>query len=245
MRSKGLRPNIVTYTTLVAAEALSGDVGAAEAALEKAAADGVTVDVQSLGVQVHAYAKAGNFEGAKRCLDRALAQGIAPNDVVYTTLMDACAQKGDADGTIAWFTLAREQGLRLTVRSYNAIITAYANKGAYGSDKAAKEWFKRATDDDMKPDVFTYTSLIAACAKVSNVDSAEAWLSKMVVLCCHQCLRKEQSQKERPTCLQPVVQDERRRDLSKHCCIQCGVGGSWQKQAGDDQGVRAGVQTHD
>ncbi|CAE8703481.1 unnamed protein product, partial [Polarella glacialis] len=50
---------------------------------------------------------------------------------------------------------------------------------AYGSDKAAKEWFKRATDDDMKPDVFTYTSLIAACAKVSNVDSAEAWLSKM------------------------------------------------------------------
>ncbi|KAH8509703.1 hypothetical protein H0E87_011465 [Populus deltoides] len=179
MRSQGLVPNSVTYTTLI--------------------------DI---------YGKSGRFNDAIECLDDMKAAGLKPSSTMYNALINAYAQRiigerrrslghldyfhcgstssdlgmcksdhkeGLSEQAVSAFRAMRVDGLKPSLLALNSLINAF------GEDRRDAEAFtvlQYMKENDLKPDVVTYTTLMKALIRVEKFDKVPSVYEEMILSGC-------------------------------------------------------------
>ena len=205
-----VRPDTVTYTTVINAWCNKGGVEATERAQKllelmylqyKAGGEkrSCRPDSISFTAVIDGWARCGKGREAQLMLDRMTTLSLEPSRTTYALCLNAWSRSSayDPDAALQSEKLLRQMQVGGKVqpdsRCYNMVIHAYANsRGA--SMKAKKAWEilnemkQQYTNGDLdcKPDVFSYTSVINACARSPpNVSDPE-----MIITIAEQAMRE-------------------------------------------------------
>lgn len=119
IRSRGLRPDIITYNTVI--DSVSGVEHGLEIAekliLEQMPKEGVEPDLLTFNTMIKGAARrragaAGNqrasLEAAEMWLEELKSRGLKPDAFTYQGMLSACAADGDAETALLYFRLIQE-----------------------------------------------------------------------------------------------------------------------------------------
>ncbi|KAI0567163.1 hypothetical protein FGB62_4g32 [Gracilaria domingensis] len=174
----------VTYTMLVDSFARIGDATRAEVIISEMEAAG-----RSNVVAYNAYLKAnrGNgFQAALSILDRMKLAGLRPDVVTYNTVIDYLSS--EENGTQIAEELVRvdmpRNGVKPDLLTFNTLIKGVARNRGNKSDassalSAAYKWLKELQSRGLKPDEFTYQSMVSACAAAGDAPRALEFFRKV------------------------------------------------------------------
>ncbi|TDL14654.1 hypothetical protein BD410DRAFT_902955 [Rickenella mellea] len=122
-------------------------------------------------------AHAGDMEGAHMHRERLLAQGAAPSCNAYGALIQSVRETTDDNANaVALWNESQAQGVIPNIYLYNTIISklSKARKADF-----ALELFQQMKANRVRPTSVTYGAVIAACARVGDVPSAELLFEEM------------------------------------------------------------------
>ncbi|CAN8063980.1 unnamed protein product [Agarophyton chilense] len=174
----------VTYTMLVDSFARIGDAARAEVIISEMEAAG-----RSNVVAYNAYLKAnrGNgFQAALSILDRMKHAGLRPDVVTYNTVIDYLSS--EENGSQIAEELVRvdmpRNGVKPDLLTFNTLIKGVARNRGNKSDassalSAAYKWLKELQSRGLKPDEFTYQSMVSACAAAGDAPRALEFFRKV------------------------------------------------------------------
>lgn len=124
---------------------------------------------------VDAWGKAGYPEKAKRILSRmedlsASDSSLAPTRVTYNAMMNAYIKQGDTESAGKILdSMEKSSGLTTIINDYNVLLAGYAKVGqAREAEQLVKRMIslcREEKNDDLKPDLYSYNTLIDAWAK--------------------------------------------------------------------------------
>jgi pentatricopeptide repeat protein len=95
MQSAGVRPSIVTYSTLISRAGAWQKVAVAERYFNQMKHDGIKADVQAYNSLINAYAKETETDRALAVLAEMDREQVKPTVVTFNTLIDSCARSGE------------------------------------------------------------------------------------------------------------------------------------------------------
>ncbi|KAF9448164.1 hypothetical protein P691DRAFT_760170 [Macrolepiota fuliginosa MF-IS2] len=125
-----------------------------------------------------ALAHAGDLDNAHIHRVRIIEQGVAPSADAYGALILYVKDTtDDASNAMTLYREAEQVNVEMNIYLYNNIISKLAK--ARKADHAL-EMFQRMKAQGVKPTSITYGALIGACARVGDVQSAEALFAEMV-----------------------------------------------------------------
>lgn len=174
----------VTYTMLVDAFARIGDATGAEVIIREMEAAG-----RANVVAYNAYLKAnrGNgFKAALSVLDRMKKAGLQPDVVTYNTVIDFLSM--EENGTRIAEDLVRidmpRNGVRPDLLTFNTLIKGVARNRGNKCDAGAAlisayKWLRELEARGLKPDEFTYQSMVSACAAAGDAPRALEFFRKV------------------------------------------------------------------
>ena len=108
---------------------------------------------------------------------------MEPNRAMFAALIDCAIRAGKESYAFDAFDAMKEANIPATIRTYNRLIHACGQKGtAKGFRDAVRlyEYVVAQNAADLRPDAYTYGSLIAACAKVRDAAKALSLLDEML-----------------------------------------------------------------
>jgi pentatricopeptide repeat protein len=135
---------------------------------------------------------------------------VEPNRAMFAALIDCAIRAGKESYAFDAFDAMKEANIPPTMATYNRLIHACGQKGtANGLRDAVRlyEYVLAQNAADLRPDAYTYGSLIAACAKVRDATKALSLLDEML----------EKSDEVNPTTV-----------VFNSCITACGQAGRWE-----------------
>lgn len=135
---------------------------------------------------------------------------VEPNRAIFAALIDCAIRAGKESYAFDAFDAMKEANIPPTMATYNRLIHACGQKGtANGLRDAVRlyEYVLAQNAADLRPDAYTYGSLIAACAKVRDATKALSLLDEML----------EKSDEVYPTTV-----------VFNSCITACGQAGRWE-----------------
>jgi len=135
---------------------------------------------------------------------------VEPNRAMFAALIDCAIRAGKESYAFDAFDAMKEANIPPTMATYNRLIHACGQKGtANGLRDAVRlyEYVLAQNAADLRPDAYTYGSLIAACAKVRDATKALTLLDEML----------EKSDEVYPTTV-----------VFNSCITACGQAGRWE-----------------
>ena len=135
---------------------------------------------------------------------------VEPNRAMFAALIDCAIRAGKESYAFDAFVAMKEANIPPTMATYNRLIHACGQKGtANGLRDAVRlyEYVLAQNAADLRPDAYTYGSLIAACAKVRDATKALSLLDEML----------EKSDEVYPTTV-----------VFNSCITACGQAGRWE-----------------
>ena len=135
---------------------------------------------------------------------------VEPNRAMFAALIDCAIRAGKESYAFDAFDAMKEANIPPTMATYNRLIHACGQKGtANGLRDAVRlyEYVLAQNAADLRPDAYTYGSLIAACAKVRDPTKALSLLDEML----------EKSDEVYPTTV-----------VFNSCITACGQAGRWE-----------------
>ena len=135
---------------------------------------------------------------------------VEPNRAIFAALIDCAIRAGKESYAFDAFDAMKEANIPSTMATYNRLIHACGQKGtANGLRDAVRlyEYVLAQNAADLRPDAYTYGSLIAACAKVRDATKALSLLDEML----------EKSDEVYPTTV-----------VFNSCITACGQAGRWE-----------------
>lgn len=174
----------VTYTMLVDGFARIGDAMRAELVVCEMEAAG-----RSNVVAYNAYLKANRGKGFKTALailERMKRAGLRPDVVTYNTVIDFLSSE-DNGSRIAQDLVLNDMprhGVEPDLLTFNTLIKGVArNRGSKGDSGAALgvayRWLGELQSRGLKPDEFTYQSMVSACAAAGDAHRALEFFRKV------------------------------------------------------------------
>ena len=135
---------------------------------------------------------------------------VEPNRAMFAALIDCAIRAGKESYAFDAFDAMKEANIPPTMATYNRLIHACGQKGtANGLRDAVRlyEYVLAQNAADLRPDAYTYGSLIAVCAKVRDATKALSLLDEML----------EKSDEVYPTTV-----------VFNSCITACGQAGRWE-----------------
>ncbi|XP_052181581.1 pentatricopeptide repeat-containing protein At5g57250, mitochondrial [Diospyros lotus] len=174
--SGGLRPNVVTYTALVAAYCRLGrfeEVCNLIARIEK---EGLAVDVVFYSSWMHEYFREGVSWEALRKHREMLEKKINPDTISYCILVDGFSKDGNVEKAVGFLNSMRKDGVEPNLVTYTAIMLGFCKKGKLEEAFAV---LKMVEDLEIEVDEFTYAILIDGICRRGDLDRAFDLLNDM------------------------------------------------------------------
>ena len=157
-----------TYKSLIIAYGELGSVKEIDSVLTNAVKDGIVPDDSTLTTIIIAFCKASAVDRAKGVLQSMLEANHAPEEAAFHAIMNALGKVGALDEVESIFNLHREcHGANSS--TYNVLLTTYTKANKFDRIEAA---LNNMADDNIRPNVVTFTSLINLCCKAQNLTRA-------------------------------------------------------------------------
>jgi len=103
---------------------------------------------------------------------------IAPTSKLYIPLLKVCAKSGDSKTADLIITLMKDDGLQLTTEILNIYLSSLAKSGFHL--RALGKLNQMIEDPQLTPpDIYTFNTVLSACAHANDCESAYALLENM------------------------------------------------------------------
>ncbi|XP_027089024.2 pentatricopeptide repeat-containing protein At4g16390, chloroplastic-like [Coffea arabica] len=189
MIERGVKPDNVTFSTIISCARLSSLPEKAVQWFEKMPSFGCEPDVVTYSVMIDAYGKAGNVNLALTLYDRARTEKWRIDAATFSTLIRIYGTAGNFDGCLNVYEEMKALGVRpnlvvynslldLSVVLYNTLLSISADVGFI--DEAVEIFEAMKGSESCKPDSWTYSSMITIYSCSGKVFEAESTLNEML-----------------------------------------------------------------
>lgn len=171
MEANGIKPDVISYSSLATAIANADvvDTAAAEAVLDRLEAKGMCGNTITFSSVVSAFANKTPADpaGAERVIQRMKDFNVRRNTITYCNLLCAYRNAGAAHEAEAVLDRMDVEGLQPDGVCYNAVIKAFSNKTGKSGALEAFSVAERMQSQGIVPNIVT-ANLLLECASRDN-----------------------------------------------------------------------------
>ncbi|CAK7355570.1 unnamed protein product [Dovyalis caffra] len=165
IKSRGLKPNVVVYNTLLHALSKNGKVGRARSLMnEMEEPNDVTFNVLICG-----YCKEDNFVQALVLLEKSFALGFVPDVITVTKVVEILCNAGRVTEAVEILERVESKGGVVDVVAHNTLIRGFCKSGKV---KVGRGLLKEMERKGCLPNVDTYNALISGFCESGMLESA-------------------------------------------------------------------------
>lgn len=170
-RKLGLADTI-SYNTIIAAYAQSGDFRSMTYFVQKMQDAGFPVSLEAYNCMLNAYGKSGQLEEFSAVLQKMRRAKCEFDHYTYNIMLNIYGRKGWIEGVAYVLSELKSRGGEPDLYSYNTLIKAY---GIAGMPEDAVKLMQEMRIKGIDADRVTYTNLIAALQRNENFLEAVKW----------------------------------------------------------------------
>ncbi|XP_031093806.1 pentatricopeptide repeat-containing protein At2g17525, mitochondrial [Ipomoea triloba] len=172
LKTRGMKPNIVIYNTLIHALCENGKVGRARSLMREIAEPS---DV-TFNILISAYCKEDNSVQAMVMLEKSFSKGFIPDVITVTKVVGTLCKKGHLPEAVEVLERVEERGGEIDVVAYNTLINGYCRLGKV---KAGQRLLKEMEMKGYLPNAETYNALISGLCECGMLDMALDMFNEM------------------------------------------------------------------
>ncbi|KAH6788410.1 hypothetical protein C2S51_003416 [Perilla frutescens var. frutescens] len=172
MVNRNVSLNVFTFTILVNAHCKEGNMKEAEDVVEVMIRQDISPHVATYNSLIDGYCSQGEMDKAKEIFHSVVDQGLEPNIITYHSLMNGYCTNGKVDEAWCLFLEVPYRGLQHTARTYNIMIHGLFLEGF----TEGWNFFSHMEDQQVHPDLVTYTILLDGLLKDHQIDKAFSFL---------------------------------------------------------------------
>lgn len=167
MLERGVKPDNVTFSTLISCARMSSLPGKAVEWFEKMPSFGCDPDDVTYSAMIDAYGRAGNVDMALSLYDRARTEKWRIDPVTFSTLIRIYGKSGNYDGCLNVYEEMKALGAKPNLVIYNTLLDAMG--------RAKRPWQVKTIYDEMTTNGFlptwaTYAALLRAYGRARYGD---------------------------------------------------------------------------
>ncbi|XP_051187734.1 pentatricopeptide repeat-containing protein At4g30825, chloroplastic [Lolium perenne] len=170
-RKHGLA-DAISYNTIIAAYAQSGDFRSMTYFVQKMQDAGFPVSLEAYNCMLNAYGKSGQLEEFSAVLQRMRRAKCDFDHYTYNIMLNIYGRKGWIEGVACVLSELKSRGVEPDLYSYNTLIKAY---GIAGMPEDAVKLMQEMRIKGIDADRVTYSNLIAALQRNENFLEAVKW----------------------------------------------------------------------
>ncbi|XP_059432721.1 pentatricopeptide repeat-containing protein At5g48730, chloroplastic [Corylus avellana] len=160
MVAHGIRPNTVTYNTLIDAYGKARKFAEMESVLvEMLRERDSEPDAWTMNSTIRAFGSNGQIETMETCYEKFQSAGVQPNIQTFNILLDSYGKAGDYEKMGAVMEYMQKYHYSWTIVTYNVVIDAF---GKAGDLKQMEFLFRLMRSERIKPSCVTLCSLVRA-----------------------------------------------------------------------------------
>ncbi|CAK7345752.1 unnamed protein product [Dovyalis caffra] len=171
-----LRPNIVTYTTLVSALCMLGRVSEVCDLVFMMEKEELVFDVVFYSNWICGYFRVGMLMEALQKHGEMVKKGIYLDMISYNVLIDGFAKEGNVEKAVGFLDKMIENGLKPNLVTYTSIVMGFCRKGKMDEAFAV---FKMVENIGIEVDEFIYAVLIDGVCRKRDFDHVYQLLQDM------------------------------------------------------------------
>ncbi|GMH02495.1 hypothetical protein Nepgr_004334 [Nepenthes gracilis] len=168
MQSEGIKPNTVTYNTLIDAYGKTEKFAEMESTLaEMLQQRDCLPDVWTMNSTLRAFGGSGHIEMMEKCYAKFQDAGIEPNIKTFNILLDSYGKLGYYKKMSAVMEYMQKYRYSWTIVTYNVVIDAF---GRAGDLKQMEYLFRLMQSEKIKPNCVTFCSIVRAYGRAGKAD---------------------------------------------------------------------------
>ncbi|KAE9599120.1 hypothetical protein Lal_00044167 [Lupinus albus] len=162
MLQRGLKPNVITFSTIISCAAMCSLSLKAVALFEKMPSLGIEPDENLSSSMIYAYARTGNSDVALKLYDRAKRENWHIETVAFSALIKMFGMSANYDGCLSVYKDMKLHGVKPNMVTYSTLL--------YAMGRAKWSWEAKAIYEDMinygfSPNWATYAALLQAYSR--------------------------------------------------------------------------------
>ncbi|KAI5851055.1 hypothetical protein BZA05DRAFT_399615 [Tricharina praecox] len=170
----GLKPDIISYNTLINAYSRAGDVDGAALRVQEMLDKGIKPDRWTYNILLNMCGSRGDIAGAENIFDMIVQSGYEPDSYSYQALITAYVTAKELDKAEALLGhIAELNPVAKSTPIWNTIIAAHAAKG---NDARVSQIFQMMSEKEVPFDYYTYGIVMHSLCVAGRMESAEETL---------------------------------------------------------------------
>jgi len=170
MRSQGIKPNPVTYNSLINAAISRGDLLGAWQYVEDMEGQGIQVDAFTCSILMKGVKHSSKRDDVEKVLALIERAKVSPDEVLVNSLLDACVRLRNGPLLTRVLTQFRATGVVPSLHAYATLIKAYGH--ARQLDQIWTLWQELTVERGITPNEEVITSMADACASNGDLSGA-------------------------------------------------------------------------
>jgi len=170
MRSQGIKPNPVTYNSLINAGISRGDLRGAWQYVEDMEAQGVQVDAFTCSILMKGIKHSSKRDDVEKILALVDRAKVVPDEVLVNSLLDACVRLRNGPLLTQVLQQFRATGVVPSLHAYATLIKAYGH--ARQLDQVWALWQELTVERGITPNEEVLTCMADACAANGDLSGA-------------------------------------------------------------------------
>lgn len=168
MESQGIKPNTITYNTLIDSYGKAKKFAQMESTLvEMLRQRECEPDEWTMNSTLRAFGGSGQIETMEKCYEKFQSAGIQPNIKTFNILLDSYGKTGNYEKMSAVMEYMQKYHFSWTLVTYNVVIDAF---GRAGDLKQMEFLFRLMQSERIKPNCVTLCSLVRAYGQAGKAE---------------------------------------------------------------------------
>ncbi|EGZ14642.1 hypothetical protein PHYSODRAFT_263944 [Phytophthora sojae] len=178
MKERGVLPDVSVYNAIMRACSKAGRVSWAYNVMEKMQVAGLVPDRASFTILMNAAIAEGDLDKAFETFHLMRTHVAEPDEIAFSCLINGFAREGRVERALNLLEDLLECGLTPSLVTFNTLMNACA-KSHYYAHKAIDFYYEMQELYDYVPDLYSYTTVLHACAKHGDFIQAEQIIRHM------------------------------------------------------------------